>query len=477
MALAAMLLGGALTPLGWVSLISADATVPATLVSPADGATFAWGKTISFCWTISPADPDNSSASDPTGFSLGAYLDGKSLTESQTYSGTRGTKNCDVSTAPATGSHTWWVVLTPVAFDRTTGLWSATGPAVSSDKWSFTVATHPSGPVGVSINSAALYTRSPDVTLSVVWPEGADTVLVSNDGGFAAAKAFPVADKISWTLDSSGLERLPKTVCVRFMCTTPDVVGLPLASSSTGQLATTTCSGSSSSYTDDIILDQTPPVVTPPTVTVGGSVAVRQVPTGEFVPVVAMLAAAGFQVSIAWTGDDATSGIDHFELQDSRQGGTWAAITLPSASLASDATTVPAGSYQFRVRAADKAGNLSGWATSGTVAVQAVVSSSTRTPAASPVASGEVSATPSSETSSAPSSAPSGAGGIAQVSTPPVSGSAAPLTAADSKGVTGLDGGTVMLIVAISVAAGMIGAAAILGLWLVTRRLRARRNS
>jgi hypothetical protein len=93
--------------------------------------------------------------------------------------------------------------------------------------------------VGVSINKGAQYTNKPDVTLTVVAPTTATALLIANDGGFA--KTFPQAVKkeVTWKLDSSGPERLPKTVYVRFL---------------TGLFA-------SSNYTDDIILDERPPVV------------------------------------------------------------------------------------------------------------------------------------------------------------------------------------------------------------------------
>ncbi len=97
------------------------------------------------------------------------------------------------------------------------------------------------GPVGVTINGAALFTNSPGVTLTIHEPAGATQVLISNDGGFGSgAVQGPVlgSDTYSWTLDSSGPERLPKDVYVRF--TGP------------GLDATQT-------YSDDIVLDQRPP--------------------------------------------------------------------------------------------------------------------------------------------------------------------------------------------------------------------------
>jgi hypothetical protein len=93
--------------------------------------------------------------------------------------------------------------------------------------------------IGVSVNNGAQFTRTPNVTLNVKAPANANAFLVSNDGGFLAPSTFPAAPTIQWKLDSSGPERLPKTVYVRFML---------------GPIV-------SDNFTDDIILDEVPPIV------------------------------------------------------------------------------------------------------------------------------------------------------------------------------------------------------------------------
>ena len=93
------------------------------------------------------------------------------------------------------------------------------------------------GITGVSINDGDIFTNDPRVELSIRWPFGSVFTTVSNDGGFGKSKEFELKSKIPWTLQSSGPERLPKTVYVLF-------------------------NGGGTRYTDDIILDQTPPVVT-----------------------------------------------------------------------------------------------------------------------------------------------------------------------------------------------------------------------
>ncbi len=105
------------------------------------------------------------------------------------------------------------------------------------------------GPVGVSINSAAAYTNNQAVTLTIRPPAGATSVTISNDGGFDTATTSALAGSCSyaWTLLSTGSERLPKTVYVRF-------------------------SGSTQTFTDDIVLDTRPPTLTLATVS-GGATA------------------------------------------------------------------------------------------------------------------------------------------------------------------------------------------------------------
>jgi hypothetical protein len=91
--------------------------------------------------------------------------------------------------------------------------------------------------VGMTINGEAQYTNDAHVGLSVIAPSWASTMKISNDGGFLASREQGIAARVPWTLRSSGLERLPKTVYVRF-------------------------GSSTQTYTDDIILDQTKPTVT-----------------------------------------------------------------------------------------------------------------------------------------------------------------------------------------------------------------------
>ncbi len=94
--------------------------------------------------------------------------------------------------------------------------------------------------IGVSINQAALYTKSPEVELCINYPAGTRSIKISNDGGFSGATEISPATSVSWRIISSGSERLPKTVYVRFGG--PGIDG-------------------SQTYSDDIILDETPPEI------------------------------------------------------------------------------------------------------------------------------------------------------------------------------------------------------------------------
>lgn len=119
------------------------------------------------------------------------------------------------------------------------------GLSVTSDLGGTATSSHllrvlpapPPGPVGVSIDGGAQFTNDPSVDVTVRWPSFASDLMISNDGGFAPFKQLRVDPKIRWRLRSSGPERLPKTIYVRFL------------------------GGSSGpeTYQDDIILDQTAP--------------------------------------------------------------------------------------------------------------------------------------------------------------------------------------------------------------------------
>jgi len=176
----------------------------------------------------------------------------------------------------------------------------------------------PAGPVGVSINGGATYTNSRNVVLDVIWPTCTATVSVANDGGFRAVETRSVAAEIPWVLSTSGPERLPKTVYLRF-------------------------GSSTQNYTDDIILDQAAPEIVSVTVTV-------TVGTGR-AGVAERRAAAGRVVSVAVRARDrGGSGPATVQVRAGRSQAVGAYGRRVSVATARDS---------IRVRVKDRAGNWS----------------------------------------------------------------------------------------------------------------------
>src|SRR5439155_15303022 len=97
----------------------------------------------------------------------------------------------------------------------------------------------------------AQYTNDPHVTITSVFPASTTSMLFSNDGGFFDPQTFVPKRETPWLLDSSGPERLPKIVYVRFLV---------------GPLVT-------QNFIDDIILDETPPKVQSASLTAAASTA------------------------------------------------------------------------------------------------------------------------------------------------------------------------------------------------------------
>jgi hypothetical protein len=178
------------------------------------------------------------------------------------------------------------------------------------------------GNQGMTINDGAIYTNDPDVTLSIDAPRGVSSLRVSNDGGFRAAKNFPVRTTIRWHLAESGPERLPKTVYLRF-----------------GNDAQT--------FTDDIILDQTKPTVSSATVDAADA-ATRTAAVAE----VASSNGRNYRVRIR--AKDATSGVAKVQFAVSKR--------HPSSARRFARVSRYAGKRAPKyVRVQDRAGNYSAW--------------------------------------------------------------------------------------------------------------------
>ena len=173
-------------------------------------------------------------------------------------------------------------------------------------------------PLGVSINDGAQYTNDPKVTVFAVWPSFASDAFVSNDGGFKNGQTFPVAEQIPWTLDSSGPERLPKTIYVRFQ----------------------SGSQTSETYQDDIILDQTPPKLLSASLTSAGKAA---------------SAAAAKKVILKLKATDNVSGVSGVQATTNKR--------KPGKLLKYKKSLKVTPAKKLYVRVRDKAGNFSAWKT------------------------------------------------------------------------------------------------------------------
>jgi hypothetical protein len=80
---------------------------------------------------------------------------------------------------------------------------------------------------------------------------------------------------------------------------------------------------------------------------------------------------AQIPLTVLWSGTDATSGISHYTLYESKDGGAFAAIASPTT--ASLGLNLAAGhSYRFEVTATDNAGNTSGAAAGSTYKLQSI---------------------------------------------------------------------------------------------------------
>ena len=201
----------------------------------------------------------------------------------------------------------------------------------------------PSGETGVSINRGSSYTNSRDVSLRIVWPSGASTVRISNDGGFATdtTSVFSLNEFQDWKLDASTPGLNTKIVYVRF--------------GGSGINA-------SLSYSDDILLDVDVPVI--------ATAAAEQV---------------GAYIVLTLTATDAESGLSKIEVNNGAKtvDVDFAASVLVKASdvgLGASAMSVQKSSFgSLKIRVSDKAGNKSSWTSLGTVTAPAV------TPAVAPV--------------------------------------------------------------------------------------------
>lgn len=97
------------------------------------------------------------------------------------------------------------------------------------------------------------------------------------------------------------------------------------------------------------------PVGSPDTTAPTAQAPKHALPTNEAI-------SSAVPVRLTWSGSDTGSGVDRYQLQQSRNGGSWMSLALPHAgATALTRQLVPGSSYRFRVKATDGAGNSSAW--------------------------------------------------------------------------------------------------------------------
>lgn len=200
--------------------------------------------------------------------------------------------------------------------------------------------TPPPGVVGVSIDDGAYATGSASVTLDLVWPAGATSALISNDGGFDAAGStatLTLGDTVPWTLERTGSDRLPKTVYVRYLGAGVDLI----------------------TFSDSIILDERRPSISEASlVRTTGGIAPR-LATGN-----SQRSVVDHHYAVHIVATDKFSGIAAAQVSPERHGGAMVRIRPRSSrgvlrlsrTLTIQARTAP----QF-VRVSSGAGRWSAW--------------------------------------------------------------------------------------------------------------------
>lgn len=214
----------------------------------------------------------------------------------------------------AAGTYTWRVR----AYD--TGLTSSWSTARQ-----FTI----SAPSAPTLIGPADGTRDTDGRVLFDWNDSAGAIAYRIEASATAAFSSIVWSAVTGQSAWAPTTLLMSPVYWRVVATGPS--GTALATSATRYL----------------LVDPTPPTVTAPR---------RGFTAGVGLTNGAIL------MRIPWSGTDAGSGIDRYELHQQTNGGAWATVSTTLTAPTSSRGLVTERTYRFRVRAVDKAGNVSAWA-------------------------------------------------------------------------------------------------------------------
>lgn len=193
----------------------------------------------------------------------------------------------------------------------------------------------PIGDFTVKLNSGAAYTRYMDANVSVSAPPGATHLRLSNRGDVSAGvleygATFAYKSPIRWSLSASqyggSTRNGTRAVYVQWR-------------DSAGKW--------SAVKRDTIVLDTVAPELSAPT---------------HGLRLLSTLGVGTVPVRLAWSGDDPTSGVGAYQLQQSTNGGEYVSFAGSLTNTTRIQMLVPGRLYRFRVRARDRAGNWSAWA-------------------------------------------------------------------------------------------------------------------
>jgi chitodextrinase len=192
-------------------------------------------------------------------------------------------------------------------------------------------------------------------------PAAPDTTAPTAPAGLAAAAAGPNQVNLNWTAstDNVGVSEYRVERCAGAGCTNFAQVGTPPTASfnDTGVAPSTTyryrvraadAAGNLSAYSS-IATATTPatPDTTPPTA-----------PTG-----LTATAASSTQINLSWTASSDNVGVSQYRVERCAGSGcaSFAQVGTPSGTSFNDTGLSPSTTYRYQVRAADAAGNLSGF--------------------------------------------------------------------------------------------------------------------